>query len=104
MENEILEILKQIQKDNQSFKADIKQIQKDTQDFRNEVTAKLDEHTQILRTLEHSAEVNKAEHDRMANDVTHIKGDVIGLRKDLANVEIITSSNWNELARLKAVK
>jgi hypothetical protein len=26
------------------------------------------------------------------------------LRKDITNVEIITSSNWNEIAKLKAVK
>ena len=64
----------------------------------------LEENTKILRALEHSAEVNKAEHDRMANDISHIQGDIEGLRKDLANVEIITSSNWNEIARLKLVK
>lgn len=31
------------------------------------INDKLDEHTQILRALEHSAEVNKAEHDKMSN-------------------------------------
>ena len=40
----------------------------------------------------------------MDNDINHIKGDVEALRKDLANVEIITSSNWNEIAKLKLVK
>jgi predicted nucleic acid-binding Zn-ribbon protein len=30
--------------------------------------------------------------------------DVEAIRKDLSNVEIITSSNWNEIAKLKAVK
>lgn len=68
------------------------------------INQKLDEHTQILRALEHSSEVNKAEHDKMSNDIAHIKGDVEAIRKDLTNVEIITSSNWNEIAKLKAVK
>jgi len=40
----------------------------------------------------------------MSNDIVHIKGDVEGLRKDLANVEIITSSNWNDIAKLKLAK
>ena len=35
-----------------------------------------DETYQIVKALEHSAEVIKAEHDKMANDVVHIKGDV----------------------------
>jgi hypothetical protein len=62
------------------------------------------ENTDILKALEHSAQVNRAEHDRMSNDIAHIKGEFEALRKDMANVEIITSSNWNEIAKLKAVK
>lgn len=50
------------------------------------------------------ADVNKAEHDKMSNDIAHIKGDIEGLRKDITNVEIITSSNWNDIAKLKSVK
>lgn len=62
------------------------------------------ENTDILKALEHSAQVNKAEHDQMSNDIAHIKGEFKSLRQDMANVEIITSSNWNEIAKLKAVK
>ena len=68
------------------------------------IKTSLEENTRILRALEHSSEVNKAEHDKIINDITHIKGNVEGLRKDLANVEIIISSNWNEIAKLKLVK
>ena len=63
-----------------------------------------DEIFQVVKGLKHSAEINKAEQDKMANDIAHIKGDVEGLRKDLANVEIITSSNWYDIAKLKLVK
>ncbi len=35
----------------------------------------LDEHTQILRALEYLAQVNKSEHDRMFNDIAHLKGE-----------------------------
>lgn len=68
------------------------------------IKTSLEENTRILRALEYSSEVNKAEHDKIINDITHIKGNVEGLRKDLANVEIIISSNWNEIAKLKLVK
>lgn len=79
MDKEILEILKRLE-------------------------SKVDENTQILRALEYSAKVNKAEQDKIVNDISHIKGDVEALRKDINNVEIITSSNWNDIAKLKAVK
>lgn len=86
MDKEILEILKGMQ-------VDIKDIK-----LRQEETY------QIVKALEHSAEVNKAEHDKMGNDITYIKGNVEALRKDISNVEIITSSNWNDIAKLKAIK
>lgn len=62
------------------------------------------EHTQILRALELSAEVNKAEHDKMANAIAHIKGDVEVLRKDISTVEIVTANNYADIAKLKTVK
>jgi septal ring factor EnvC (AmiA/AmiB activator) len=79
MDKEILEILKRLE-------------------------SKIDENTQILRALEHSSQVNKAEHDNMANDIAHIKGDVEALRKDISTVEIVTANNYADIARLKAVK
>ena len=62
------------------------------------------ENTEILKALQHSAEVNKAEHDKMTNDIAHIKGDIESIKKDIVKVELVTSSNWNEIANLKAVK
>lgn len=79
MEKEILEILKRLE-------------------------TKVDENTKILRALEHSAEVNKAEHDQMSNDIAHIKGDVESIKKDLLQVELVTSNNWTEITKLKAIK
>ena len=68
------------------------------------IESKVDENTQILRALEHSAEVNKAEHDKMDNDISHIKGDVEAIRKDLSTVEIVTANNYAAIAKIKAVK
>lgn len=59
------------------------------------------ENTEILKALQYSAEVNKAEHDKMTNDITHIKGNLESIKKDLIQVELVTSSNWNEITILK---
>ena len=93
MNNEVLDILKRLES---------KIVNLDTKFDRLET--KVDEHTQILRALEHSAEVNKAEHDKMANDIAKIQGDVTGIRKDLSQVELVTANNWADIVRLKSVK
>lgn len=69
MNKEILELLKQIQKDNKEFRNEIKQIQEDNKEFRTEVNGKLDI-----------------------------------IKDDLSAVEVVTSKNWNDIAKLKAIK
>jgi len=86
MENEILELLKKIDNKLDNHK----QI--------------LDEHTQILRALEHKSEVHKAEIDKANYAIARVEGEVKGIREDLTTVEMITSKNWNDILKLKAVK
>lgn len=86
MENEILELLKDI-----NSKLDGH-------------TQILNEHTQILRALEHSSEVHKAEIDKANYVIANVEGNVKGIREDLTAVEMITSKNWNDISKLKAVK
>ena len=43
----------------------------------------LKEHTQILKALEHLAEVNKAEHDKMFFNMAEMSGEIKNMRKDL---------------------
>lgn len=62
------------------------------------------ENTQILKALEHLAQVNKAEHNKLTFDIAEISGDIKAIRKDLSNVELITASNWGDIAKLKSVK
>lgn len=66
--------------------------------------AQIRENTQILNALEHLAQVNKVEHDKMAFNIAELSGEVKAIRKDLLNIEMITASNWSDIARLKAVK
>lgn len=86
MENQILELLNAINK-----KLD-------------EHTKKLDEHTQLLRALEHSSQIHKAEIDKVNFAISKVEGEVKGIREDLNAIEIITSKNWNDISKLKAVK
>lgn len=89
---------------NEEFQKIVLEKFSSVEDKLSSIESQIKENTQILRALEHSAEVNKAEYDKIANDIAYIKGDISGLRKDIANVEIITSSNWNDIAKLKAIK
>ena len=64
----------------------------------------LKENTQILKALEHLAEVNKAEHDKMFFNMAEMNGEIKNMRKDLSTVEIMTANNWGDIAKLKSVK
>lgn len=66
--------------------------------------SQLSENTQILKALEHAAEVNKAVQDKMQIDIAEIRGEVTSLRKDLNTVEMVTAKNWNDINELKFVK
>ena len=68
------------------------------------INNKIDEHTQILRALEHASEIHKAEIDKVNYTVARVEGEVKGIREDLTAVEMITSKNWNDISKLKAVK
>jgi chromosome segregation ATPase len=86
MDKEIMEILKAIQKDINSMKGT------------------LDEHTQLLRALEHKTDVISAEVINIKHDVAEVHGEVKSIRKDLSQVEMVTANNWADIAKLKAVK
>jgi hypothetical protein len=86
MDKEILDILKEMQGDIKSIK-----------------TTK-EEHTQILRALEHKTDVISVEQENLKHEVLEIKGEVKSMRKDMSCVEIITANNWSDIAKLKAIK
>lgn len=69
-----------------------------------ELKSQVAENTSILKALEHAAQVNKAEHDVMMNDIAQMKGDIVGIRKDLSLVEMVSANNWSDISRLKAAK
>ena len=86
MEKEILEILKSLQKDNQEIKSEVKDINK-----------KLD------GVIEQTADLLEFRSD-MSEQMKKVNGNVEAIRKDITNVEVITASNWQDIAKLKAVR
>jgi chromosome segregation ATPase len=100
MDKEALEILKSIHIDISSMKGDISSMKGDI----SSIKSTQEEHTQLLRALEHKTNVISAEQENLKIEVAEVKGEVKGIRKDLSNVELITASNWSDIVKLKAVK
>ena len=86
LDKEILDILKSIQSDIKSIKT--------TQE----------EHTLLLRDLEHKTDVILAEQENSKHETAEIKDELKDMRKDMNSVEIITANNWSYIAKLKAIK
>ena len=37
-------------------------------------------------------------------NMAEMSGEIKNIRKDLSNIEVITASNWGDIAKLKSVK
>ena len=83
MDEKILEILEELQLDIKEIKTDIKDLKQGQE--------------KIISKLDEVESVNANRHVEIMKDFNDIKD-------NLNNVEIITSKNWNDIARLKAVK
>lgn len=100
MDKEILDILKSMQNDMKSMQSDMKSMQGDIKSIKTTQ----EEHTRLLRALEHKTDIISVEQENLKHEVAEIQGEVKGLRKDMSGVEIITANNWSDIAKLKAVK
>jgi hypothetical protein len=72
-------------------------------DLKN-IKSQQEESLSILRSLEHKSDINKAEHDKLFNDIAKLSGSVENMRKDLSAVEVVTARNMENIAELKLVK
>lgn len=114
MEKRVLELLEQLVTDVQDLKqgqikleqgqVKLEQGQTRLELGQSRLEAQVSENTQILKALERAAQVNKAEHDVMMNEIAQIKGDIVGIKKDLNLVEAVTANNWSNITLLKAAK
>ena len=92
--------IKDLKTDMSSMNADIKNMKDDIKSLKTQQ----EESLSILRSLEHKADVNKSEHDRLFNDIANLSGAVENMRKDLCAVEVVTARNMENIAQLKIVK
>lgn len=114
MDKEILDLLKKMDSkfDKMDSRFDKIESRLDKMDSRldkmdsrfDKIEVTLGEHGEFLKALIHNSEVNKAEHDKMSNDIAHIKGDVEAIKTDFAIVEKVTIKNWNDISELKAIR
>ena len=86
MEKEILEILKAKQQDKKGLKESQERLE-----------------NKIDGVVEQSADLLEFR-TKITDTVQQIKIDVEAIKKDVTNVEVITASNWADIAKLKAVK
>ena len=86
MEKEILEILKAMQQD-------IKGLKESQERFENKIDGVVEQTADLLEFR-----------TKITDTVQQIKIDVEAIKKDVTNVEVITASNWADIAKLKAVK
>ena len=86
MEKEILEILKAMQQD-------IKGLKESQERLENKIDGVVEQTADLLEFR-----------TKITDAVQQIKTDVEAIKKDVTNVEVITASNWADIAKLKAIK
>ncbi len=93
----------------------LESIKNELQDFRKETNNRFDDVERRFNSLEEGQNNLKEGQKEIkvlieeldpknANRHLELKDSINELRKDLTNVEIITSSNWNEIAKLKKIE
>lgn len=65
------------------------------------IKSKLDETYEIVRALEHSPQVNKAEHDKITNDIAHISGHIKNIDENIDAVKDIIGRHEVDITVLK---
>ncbi|MBZ4494441.1 hypothetical protein M1I50_09610 [Clostridioides difficile] len=91
--------------------ADLKTGQIETNNRLDIVESQAKENTQILKALEHKADVSKAEHDKMSFDISRVQGDMTETKENIQEIsnklntlETVTIDNWKDITKLKAIK
>lgn len=96
-----------IKEDISGIKQDMNEMKQDMNEMKQDISlikTQQEEHGRILRILEDKATTNKAEHDKLSNEMAHISEKVESMRKDLATVEVVTARNMENIAQLKIIK
>lgn len=101
MDKETREFLENIQKGLNEFKNEMQEFRKETNNHFDSIEGQVKE----LKTGQEEIKTMVGELDpKNANRHIELQESISQLRKDLSTVEIVTASNYSDLARLKSVK
>ena len=82
-------------------KKDLQELRQLLKEELEPIKTKLDETYQIVKALEHSAQVNKAEHDKMDNDIAHIEGKLSNISESIDVLKEMTGKHEVDINILK---
>jgi chromosome segregation ATPase len=114
MEKEILELLKNVVEDIKFIKTDINNMKADINDMKTDVNNVKTDMSNMKSDIE-EVKVSQSRMEKKLDAVfdqtanltefkTEVSGKLDSIATDLGTIELVTSKNWNDLARLKAVK
>lgn len=108
MDKETREFLEGMQAGMNEIRNEMKNVKDEIQDFRNETNKRFDRVEERLEKLEAGQEEikNILQELEPLNASRHLelKQSIDDLRKDLSTVEIVTASNYADIAKLKSIK
>ena len=67
----------------------------------SEIKVQQEEDHLILKALEHNSNVNKAEHDKMDNTISHMQGDIKSIDENIGAVKEIIGHHEVDIQVLK---
>jgi len=82
-------------------KEDLKAIQGLLREELKPIKSQLKENTDILKALEHKVEVNKAEIDKISNDIAHISGHLKNIDENIDAVKEVLGRHEVDITVLK---
>ncbi|MCC0684056.1 hypothetical protein KGF39_06680 [Clostridioides sp. ZZV14-6345] len=83
-----------------TMQGNITDMQNDITEMRNDITEMQNDITEIKSDVK----VNRNTLDAVIKHTSKLVEDTTDIKKDLNKVEIVTSSNWTDIAKLKSIK
>ncbi|WP_413927416.1 hypothetical protein [Clostridioides sp. ZZV14-6045] len=100
MDEKILELLQEMQRDIKDLKVGQVETNNRLNTMQNDITDMQNDITEIKSDVK----INRNTLDAVIKHTSKLVEDTTDIKKDLNKVEIVTSSNWTDIAKLKSIK
>lgn len=97
MDEKILELLQEMQ-------GSITEIKKEMDTRFSSIENRLDTMQGDITEIKTDVKINRNTLDAVIKHTSTLVCDTSDIKDDLNNIEIVTSKNWNDIAKLKAIK